>query len=490
MTRKKTNKKPALADPNGSYFKIPLSTLDAIFHVKKLTPGEALITYNKLVDIVNKISSQASMAVLSTYATILTYEMLVEVDILTQIEKKEKESFPAILKEIYESITDLYIPFRIEYICADINNTNKGSKSPISTLDLLKETLTDNIKADPVDDYSWFDAEVLKNISSGLASISNQTSTEKKTDTLKVPSTIAELNQMSSSLKKLLIGQDSAIDSLMARVKLISVGFHKRGSFFFIGKTGVVKTFLAKLFGSHFYGNFEKINCAEFSNGHEVAKLIGAPPGYMGSNQKSFFQEKAEKSNRWIFLFDEIEKGHEKLFNLLLSLLDDGTITDSVGVKLDFSRSIFLFTSNQGIADLKSESLAFGNQMSETGNQEQLKVSLDRLLTPEFRNRIDEFIYFNDLTKSDAKRIAEIQLQTLPIVISDSILEFVVDNSYSPEYGVRSLKRFIMESIAIPLADAILTRAIPLSKKAAFICEISNSKLVVVGLQGEEVFIP
>lgn len=161
----------------------------------------------------------------------------------------------------------------------------------------------------------------------------------------------------------------------------------------------------------------------------------------MGSNQKSFFLEKSEVSNRWVFLFDEIEKAHEKLFNLLLSLLDDGTITDSNGHNLDFTNSIFIFTSNQGLSEVKESTLGFsGKGYSKEGTRDALKSSLDKQFTPEFRNRIDEFIYFNDLTLEDVRRIVILNLKQFPVVITDALVDHVVSKAYSLEYGVRELK--------------------------------------------------
>lgn len=430
------------------YYKAPCPTIDQILKIKKLDSKQSVELFDKLSKFVKEIGPNNAITV---YAQRLILELLAEPDMLKPF-MEDEISFSIVLKEVYECIVDIYVFFRIEYICGDINNKIKGTPP---NLDNLNDILN---------------VEELLDMAT------------KKKDKTTHPKTLKEINSLETYLKKNVIGQDSAIETLVRRSKLISVGFEQRGSFFFIGRTGIGKTELAKQFGSKFYGNFAKINCSEFTNGHEVSKLIGAPPGYIGSNMKSFFAEKAEKSNRWVFLFDEIEKAHEKLYNLLLSLLDDGTITDSLGNTLDFTKSIFLFTSNQGISELKTKSLSFKHDDNGDANKEVLKNSLDRQFSPEFRNRIDEFIYFNDLTRENAKKIAKFNLKEYPVVISDVLLDYVVDHCYSVEYGVRELKRFIKNNVALPLAEAILSSTVPPAKGSKFDVIIKDDKVVVQGL--------
>jgi ATP-dependent Clp protease ATP-binding subunit ClpA len=394
---------------------------------------------------------------ITAYANKLIQELLNDPEILKPY-LDDDLAYGLVLKEVYDCIVDIYMPFRIEYVCSTINNKLKNDSPQGDTPTEVNDMLDDLERA--------------------MATLTKG----KKVPAATHPKTLKELQSLETSLKKGVIGQDEAIQTLIKKSKLISVGFEKRGAFFFIGRTGVGKTELAKQFGDKFYGNFAKINCSEFGNGHEVSKLIGAPPGYVGSNQKSFFAEKAEKGNRWVFLFDEIEKAHEKLYNLLLSLLDDGTITDSQGVQLDFSRSIFLFTSNQGVRDLKTKTLSFKQNQNEEADKETLRDSLDRMFSPEFRNRIDEFIYFNDLTVEDAKKIAKLNLKEYPVVINDNLLDYIVSNCYSVEYGVRELKRFIKNNVALPIAESILNSPVPPSKGDKYQVSIKNGKLVVDGL--------
>jgi ATP-dependent Clp protease ATP-binding subunit ClpA len=444
-----TKKKKTKVDQQ--FYKAPCPSIDQILRIKRLNTESAIKLFNELKEFVANLKQENAI---TAYANKLITELLQDPEVLKPY-LDDDLAYGLVLKEVYDCIVDIYMPFRIEYVCSDMNNKLKVP-APDQTTGMPEEIL-----------------DILEGFapSSGI-----------KTKKDPQPKSLKDLQSLETALKRGVVGQDEAIETLINKSKLISVGFEKRGAFFFIGRTGVGKTELAKQFGQKFYGNFAKINCSEFSNGHEVSKLIGAPPGYVGSNQKSFFAEKAEKSNRWVFLFDEIEKAHEKLYNLLLSLLDDGTITDSQGVQLDFSRSIFLFTSNQGIRDLKTKTLSFKQNQNEEADKETLRDSLDRMFSPEFRNRIDEFIYFNDLTPEDAKKIAKLNLKEYPVVITDDLLDYCVSNCYSVEYGVRELKRFIKNNIALPIAEAILNSPVPPTKRDEYQVSIKNGKLVVDGL--------
>ena len=447
-TKKKTTK------TDQQFYKAPCPSIDQILRIRRLDTKSAIDLFNKLKDFVADLKPENSI---TAYANKLIQELLNDPEILKPY-LDDDLAYGLVLKEVYDCIVDIYMPFRIEYVCSTINNKLKNDSPPGDTPPEVNDMLDDLERE-------------MDTLTKG-----------KNVPAATHPKSLKELQSLETSLKKGVIGQDEAIETLIKKSKLISVGFEKRGAFFFIGRTGVGKTELAKQFGDKFYVNFAKINCSEFGNGHEVSKLIGAPPGDVGSNQKSFFAEKAEKGNRWVFLFDEIEKAHEKLYNLLLSLLDDGTITDSQGVQLDFSRSIFLFTSNQGVRDLKTKTLSFKQNQNEDADKETLRDSLDRMFSPEFRNRIDEFIYFNDLTVEDAKKIAKLNLKEYPVVINDNLLDYIVSNCYSVEYGVRELKRFIKNNIALPIAESILNRPVPPSKGDKYQVSIKDGKLVVDGL--------
>lgn len=453
-----------------NYYRSPCPAINQILLIKKLTSDEALGLYNQLKTIVSTLPRDGAIL---AYMRILIKELLYDPDVLTPY--LDDDTLIVVLKEVYECIVDIYISFKIEVICTDINNLqplNPFEPINVKDFDYLKPLDPDQ---EPTKDVGCSTADSLSNaINKRMGSPLKR---QKKAST---SMTVKDISGIEMHLKKNIIGQDQAIEKLIQRIKLIAVGFDKRANFFFIGRTGVGKTELARLFGKKYCNNFAKINCGEFTNGHEVAKLIGAPPGYIGSNHKSFFQERAEISNRWVFLFDEVEKAHEKLYHLLLSLLDDGTITDSSGNTLDFSNSIFIFTSNQGISEIKEVSVGFGA----TGHNSEaamavIKNSLDKQFSPEFRNRIDEFIFFNELTIENVKDITKLNLKFYPVLQTEDLLGFIVSNSYSKEFGVREIKRFIKNYVALPISDAILDNRFPIDGSGKYTFIIKDNKIIL-----------
>jgi len=278
----------------------------------------------------------------------------------------------------------------------------------------------------------------------------------------KVPlKTRKQIEKVRKSIEKNLIGQTEAVDSVVDALKLQCAGFDSKSSLFFLGSTGVGKTELARLLSKYYLGSYSKlvkINCAEYANPHEYAKLVGSPPGYVGFTEKGLLSEKADKSSRWIILFDEIEKASSKLHNLLLALLDDGVIMDNHGSELDFSNSIIVFTSNIGIKDNVGKiSLGFGEEVkSFAESSSDIMKAFKNEFSPEFINRIDRVIMFNQLSVEDAKKIARLQLKKLPIRVTKRLVDFAVSGGYSQEYGARNLQRFIKTEITIKLANKIL----------------------------------
>ena len=272
---------------------------------------------------------------------------------------------------------------------------------------------------------------------------------------------MAELQQIRANLEKDLIGQEAAVEKMFNMFKLVNSGFESFGSAFFIGPTGVGKTHIANLIAEHYMGSPQKIlkiNCSEYAGAHEYAKLIGSPPGYVGSNEPGILAGKAEESSEWVILFDEIEKADTKLHNLLLGFLDEGRITDNKGNSLDFTNSIFLFTSNVGIHDnVGIKTVGFnGKPSTYEGAKEQVMDAFKREFAPEFINRIDEIIFFNQLTRKNAEDIAKLNLRNLPIKITKKLVSHIVDNAYSVEYGARNIKRYIKQNVTLKLADKIL----------------------------------
>ena len=280
------------------------------------------------------------------------------------------------------------------------------------------------------------------------------------------------------------MGQDEAIKSVCNAVKLRAANFVKHVNLFFIGKTGRGKTQLARKLGEKFSPNFWVINCAEYTNGHEVSKLLGSPPGYIGHSESSLIKEKADKSKRWTIVFDEIEKAHPKLYNILLSLLDTGRLTDNSGNEIDLTDSIFIMTSNCGLKDLKTKTLGFTSKVDSGGDNEEIMKSIEATFSPEFRGRVDEFVFFNDLTPKDIKEIAKIALSKYPIKPTPEIIDYVIDNGYSEEFGARDIQRVLKRLIGLPLADEILSHRHPDNGTTRFDAEVRENKLEIINTIG------
>jgi ATP-dependent Clp protease ATP-binding subunit ClpC len=318
--------------------------------------------------------------------------------------------------------------------------------------------------------YQGFALEMInKTVNSYIdASDSPQHKTKKRKSL-----TFKDFSGIEEQIKKMIVGQEEPIAEVMKQLRLMKSGLCDNSNLFFIGPTGVGKTELAKILADKVLGSRKKllkINCGEYSNSHEYSKLIGSPPGYIGHNEKGILSERAEKSNEWVIVFDEIEKGHSKLFDLLLNLMDEGTITDSHGTDLDFSNSLIIFTSNIGLKDNVGKSLVgFGNDIKtyETSRDDIKKAFKDRF-APEFINRLDSVVYFNSLKKSDAEKIVRLQLKELPIRVTKKLVDWVTNEAFSEEYGARNVKRFIKNNISIKIADEILKGDKDVKYKALF----------------------
>jgi len=279
--------------------------------------------------------------------------------------------------------------------------------------------------------------------------------------TIKPIKTLTQIQKIKKNIIAHLIGQDDALEECLNAVKLVSSGLEEFVSLFFIGPTGVGKTELARLLSKEYLGSPKKllkINCGEYSNSHEYAKLIGSPPGYIGHNEKGILSERASESSEWVVLFDEVEKAHSKLLDLLLNLLDEGKLTDNRGAELDFSKSIFLFTSNVGLkGTLGRKQVGFGAEPLKYDEAKgEIQEHFEDKFNPEFRNRLDSVIHFRQLDKSDAVKIAQNQLKKLPVRRSKKLVDFVVKGGYSEEFGARNIKRFIKNNITVRIAEKIL----------------------------------
>ena len=440
-------------------YKVVCSPLDLVLVVKKFNLEEEKRLYDSVQ---KKLNSAKEPIRVDTYKDFILKEFLVDYLGLIEMLPTDLEEKSIVIEAVYNAITDLYVPFKLEIVCADINSGLFLEGEVSEVIQKIQKKFAKNVLKYP-------EAE-LETFCSGIQ-------------------TMKDLEDLEQNLLDNIIGQDEAVKTLIKNIKLNAAGLANHTSLMFVGPTGVGKSELAKILGQSYSGNFFKINCAEYSNGHEYAKLIGSPPGYVGHSEKSLLGEKAEKSNKWVFLFDEIEKAHEKFYDFLLSLLDDGTCTDNMGNILDFSESIFIFTSNQGMSKVSyGKKLGFGScevDDLETFNQSKDLIvgSVKEKFSSEFINRIDDILLFNALTKDDIFEIVHLNLEELPIVVSEELVNYVVEGAYSVEYGARNIKRFIKNNITTHIADAILNNKVPktgdyykfdLSESEAKIIDLKN----------------
>lgn len=282
---------------------------------------------------------------------------------------------------------------------------------------------------------------------------------------------LKRLAGLNDRLKQHIIGQDEAVDAVCAAIKRSRVGMktkRKPVSFIFVGGTGVGKTELVKRLAEDMFDSPEsliRLDMSEFMEKFAVSRIIGSPPGYVGYDEAGQLTEKIRRKPYSVVLFDEIEKAHPDVMNILLQILDDGRITDAQGRTVNFENTIIIMTTNAGSSN-KSGAVGFGGTLSDMTREKTMKA-LEEFLRPEFINRVDEVICFNQLSEEDFGRIAAIMLDELKAVLNDkritleyseAVLDYLVKKGYSVTYGARNLRRLIQKEIEDPLAQAIIDR--------------------------------
>ena len=303
-------------------------------------------------------------------------------------------------------------------------------------------------------------------------------------------------------LHERIVGQDKAVTSVSKEIRRGRVGLKnpKRpiGSFIFLGPTGVGKTELCKALSEAMFGSEDaiiKLDMSEFMEKHTVSKLIGSPPGYVGYDEGGQLTEKIRRKPYSVVLFDEIEKAHPDVFNMLLQILEDGVLTDSKGRKVSFKNAVIIMTSNVGASKITdgTASLGFGSNSNENENIEKLVMEdLKRTFKPEFLNRVDDIIVFKQLEKSDIEEIARRMLKTLTkrlesIEISaeftENAISAIADAGFDKVYGARPLRRAIQNNIEDRMSELILENKIAKGEKCVVDYDIENKKFTFNGVE-------
>lgn len=284
------------------------------------------------------------------------------------------------------------------------------------------------------------------------------------------------LSQLESTLKSKVIGQDHVVRDIATAIQRNKVGLRDPGkpigSFLFLGSSGVGKTYLSKMLAKELFGTEDamiRVDMSEFMEKYSVSRLIGAPPGYVGYDQGGELTEKVKRRPYSVILFDEIEKAHPDVQNLMLQILDDGVLTDSTGDKVNFKNTIIVMTSNVGTRQLSEFGTGIGFKDQSDGDEaaeQVIRKALNKRFAPEFLNRIDKIVTFNQLKKQDIRKITDLELSKLDkrlenlnirVQYSDKARDFVAEKGFDPKLGARPLKRAIAQYIEEMITDGIIS---------------------------------
>ena len=353
----------------------------------------------------------------------------------------------------------------------------------------------------------WQESKNVKNLSVTEDDIAEAVAAWTKIPVKKLAQEESErLKQLESVLHERVVGQEEAVTAVAKAIRRGRVGLKdpKRpiGSFLFLGPTGVGKTELCKALAEALFGTDQaliRVDMSEYMEKHSVSKMVGSPPGYVGYEEGGQLSEKVRRNPYSVILFDEIEKAHPDVFNILLQVLDDGHITDAQGRRVDFKNTVIIMTSNAGAERIVApKQLGFASESSESADYEHMKSAVTdevkKMFKPEFINRIDEIIVFHQLTRDDMKQIIEILIRDInkhikdqmnvEIQLDDDAKEYLIDVGFDPKYGARPLKRALQSQLEDKLAEEVLNGSVHENmtvKVHAMIDEDGRKKLIFVG---------
>ena len=418
-----------------------------------------------------------------------------------------------LLSERY--ITDRFLPDKaidlIDEACSDVNLKNKdlgkleALRKEHADYDLELGMLTENTEKTQ-DDYARMAELRSRNLQldSEIAELEKLPKPVLTIDNLariielwtKIPASkiraqeYEQLLNLDAALKKHIVGQDEAIASVVSAIRRSRVGIQVKKhpvSFIFVGSTGVGKTELVKRLASEMFESVEsliRLDMSEYMEKHSVSKIIGSPPGYVGYDEAGQLTEKIRRRPYSVILFDELEKAHPDVLNILLQILDDGRITDAQGRVVNFENTIIIMTSNAG-SNQKGGSVGFGRSLTEQSKEKAMKA-LGEFLRPEFINRVDEIVCFNQLSEENFRGIADIMLSELrqslesrgiDFTWDESVKDYLVKKSYSVAYGARNLRRAIQTDLEDPIAERIIQSYVEPFRSIKATCEDGKIRL-------------
>lgn len=373
----------------------------------------------------------------------------------------------------------------LQDIRIEINRVTEEMEDAIQKMELQQASELRREKEALQADYDKLQKKAKKSMKRKRAEVGENEIAEVVSQWTKIPvkrlaeEESAKLRKLESVLHKRVIGQEEAVSAVAKAVRRGRVGLKDPnrpiGSFLFLGPTGVGKTEISKALAEAMFGSesaMVRVDMSEYMEKHSVSKMIGSPPGYVGYDEGGQLSEKVRRNPYSVILFDEIEKAHPDVFNILLQVLDDGHITDAQGRKTDFKNTIIIMTSNAGAQSIiEPKALGFASVEDAKHNYDRMKDSVmeevRRIFRPEFLNRIDETIVFHALTKEDMKKIVTLMTRTLiercrtqmgiELRITGAVKSHIVDTAYEPKYGARPLRRMIQNKIEDGLAEEILS---------------------------------